>query len=60
MQWGLSFYLGATGKECYQISNRKLKISISHSVVIVFQLQENLSSYTGLAGAQFLIGFQNI
>ena len=34
-QGGLSFYVGAKGMQWSQISHRKLKISISHGVVIL-------------------------
>ena len=34
-QGGLSFYVGAKGRQWSQISHRKLKISISHVVVIL-------------------------
>ena len=34
-QGGLSFYVGAKGRQWSQISYRKLKFSISHGVVIL-------------------------
>ena len=34
-QGGLSFFVGAKGRQWSQISHRKLKISISHDVVIL-------------------------
>ena len=36
-QGGLSFFVGAKGRQWSQISHRKLKISISHSMVIWLQ-----------------------
>ena len=44
-QGGLSFYVGAKGRYCSQISQRKLKISISHDVVILASEPDAMLSF---------------
>ena len=47
-QGGLSFYVGAKGMQWSQISHRKLKISISHGVVILASEPDDMLTKVGL------------
>ena len=59
-QGGLLFYVGAKGRYWSQISYRKLKIYISHGVVILASEPDAMLSCMGLTDAYFLIGYKTV